>query len=301
MRIRARAVTVGILLCGSVDQSFAADPIQITTHPGLDLCAAWSPDGSQIAFSSDRSGNRDIWVIASAGGVATQITTHVADDTSPTWSPDGLQIAFGSIRSSGGIYRIPAIGGLETQVTTSGQDRLPAWRPIRPDVIAFTRLADIYTIQLGGFLPVPLTSTPLPVQDSGPTWSPDGDNLAIASNRSGNFDIWIVPASGGPATQLTSDPSIELASSWSPDGSLIAFDSTRSGNQDIWVIPASGGTATQITSDLGSDTCPSWSPDGSKIAFVSDRSGNFDIWVISVTTVGIEADSWSGVKNRYRD
>jgi WD40 repeat protein len=72
---------------------------QITNDPAADESPAWSPDGSQIAFTSDRSGNADIWLIPSAGGPATQITTDEAEDYAPCWSPDGRQIAFRSRRS----------------------------------------------------------------------------------------------------------------------------------------------------------------------------------------------------------
>ena len=60
--------------------ALADGAIQLTTDPALDSWPAWSPDGTQIAFISNRSGNNDIWVIPAAGGSATQITTNTAND-----------------------------------------------------------------------------------------------------------------------------------------------------------------------------------------------------------------------------
>ena len=73
--------------------------------------------------------------------------------------------------------------------------------------------------------------------------SPDGELLAINSDRGGNADLWTMPVAGGEMTQITTDPRPD----WSPDGSEVAFYSMRSGNRDIWVLPSSGGAARQIT------------------------------------------------------
>ena len=73
--------------------------VQLTTDPADDIGPVWSPDGSQIAFYSFRSGNRDLWVMPATGGSATQITRNSAQDSDPAWSPDGSQIAFTSDRN----------------------------------------------------------------------------------------------------------------------------------------------------------------------------------------------------------
>jgi Tol biopolymer transport system component len=73
--------------------------VQITTYPMGDYCPSWSPDGSQIAFISHRSGEHKIWVIPAIGGTTRQITCDPGSDWHPSWSPDGNQIAFESYRS----------------------------------------------------------------------------------------------------------------------------------------------------------------------------------------------------------
>ena len=119
--------------------------------------------------------------------------------------------------------------------------------------------------------------------DEEPSWSPDGRKIAFRSDRSGNFDIWVMDADGGQQQQLTTHESGDFSPCWSPDGQRIAFASEKIGNignRDIWVMDADGGNMRQITAHNALDSAPSWSPDGKKIAFYSDRSGNRDIWVM---------------------
>ena len=72
---------------------------------------SWSPDGTQIAFQSDRDGNWNIYVMAADGSNLSQLTSHNAWDESPSWSPDGTQIAFHSYRDNNwDIYVIDADG-----------------------------------------------------------------------------------------------------------------------------------------------------------------------------------------------
>src|SRR5262245_37980713 len=99
-----------------------------------------------------------------------------------------------------------------------------------------TLLAAALTLLLASWahaLPeIQLTSHP--ADDMSPAWSPDGQMIAFSSTRSGNPDIWVIPANGGEARQLTSHPAPDFEPTWSPDGTQIAFSSTRSGNFDIW-------------------------------------------------------------------
>jgi dipeptidyl aminopeptidase/acylaminoacyl peptidase len=133
--------------------------------------------------------------------------------------------------------------------------------------------------------------------DMGPGWSPDGQEIAFNSTRSGNWDVWILTAQGGEARPLTDDPADDFAGSgWSPDGRQIAVASTRTGNQDIWVAPSEGGEPRQLTSDPANEEGAFWSPDGQCLIFATNRAGG-SFW--RVPAEGGEAEpvldenSWS--------
>jgi len=93
------------------------------------------------------------------------------------------------------------------------------------------------------------------------TWSPDGNRIAYASDRSGNFDIWSQAVSGGEPVQITKSPAPDTQPAWSPDGQNIAF---RREGEGLFVVPALRGGARQLSS-FGD--YPQWSPDGAAIMF----------------------------------
>jgi Tol biopolymer transport system component len=130
-----------------------------------------------------------------------------------------------------------------------------------------------------------------------PSWSPDGSLLAFASNKTGNWEIYVRRAEGGQEVNISNDPAEDYQHSFSPDGNSIAFVSTRSSRSglikigpyigfeyrtyggDVWVIPALGGPARRLVPD---GNFPAWHPDGRKIAFISGREGHRAILEIPV-------------------
>lgn len=103
------------------------------------------------------------------------------------------------------------------------------------------------------------------------TWSPDGQRIAYASDRAGNFDIWVQPAGGGEPTQLTTSPDNDTHPAWAPDGSSIAFRSERDGG-GVFLVRALGGAARKLTT-FGIH--PAWTPEGRDILFVRRGGGAF--------------------------
>lgn len=102
-------------------------------------------------------------------------------------------------------------------------------------------------------------------------WSPDGQKIAFASNRDGNWEIYSVDIAGKNLQRLTQDKAIDKNPTWNHDGTRIAFDSNRDGEDAIYVMDADGRNVQRLLQDIKAD-CPSWSPDGKKIACVSYSS-----------------------------
>lgn len=283
-------VALGILLGLWGTQLATASDLQLTTNPAADAQPTWSPDGSEILFSSARSALAEVYSIPAVGGTATPVWSCSAC-LEPDVSPDGMAIAYINITAVCTL----ALSGRERACFTSVVNAAawPAWSPDGA-LLAFSSnhqgVNSIYVMAAGGGPFDRLTSTAFADH---PTWSPDGAMIAY----SGGQDIWVVPAAGpeSAATWLAEG----TAPDWSPDGLNIAFSSDRTGNSEIWVIRVSGGDAVQVTHDSGSDSEPSWSPDGSRIAFTSNRSGNDDVW-IAESPISTHPLSWGAQKSRYR-
>ena len=103
---------------------------QLTIDPGSDDQPAWAPDGTRIAFQSNRDGNNEIYVMNANGSSQTRLTNNTSPDGEPTWSPDGTRIAFQSARNSDlGIYVMNADGTGQTPLTNNPAiDTSPAWQ-----------------------------------------------------------------------------------------------------------------------------------------------------------------------------
>jgi hypothetical protein len=115
-------------------------------------------------------------------------------------------------------------------------------------------------------LPDPVQITTGEGNDSSPAVSPDGTLVAFASDRSGNLDLYVVPAAGGELHQLTHSTSDEKDPHYSPDGSSLVYVSRAEGDYDVWVMDARGGGELRLTHHEGDETEPRWSP----IQFQSD-------------------------------
>lgn len=197
----------------------------------------WSADGRKVFYVSNRGGSMDLWqqAVAEDGSALAQpiAVTHGLGIRSAAFSPDGSRLAYTRGGMIGNVWRVPMHSGQPATWADATQ----------------------LTFDLGHIEFVDV--------------SPDGALLAISSDRRGNQDLWLLPATGGQPIPLTTDSTPDWNPRWSPDGREIAFVAYRSGNRDIWVMPSRGGPARQLTSHPGQDRYPSWSPDGSEIVFQS--------------------------------
>ncbi|MBI3659881.1 PD40 domain-containing protein [Candidatus Acetothermia bacterium] len=128
--------------------------------------------------------------------------------------------------------------------------------------------------------------------------------IVFDSNRSGNFEIYVMNPDGSGQTRITNNPDIfdpdpcfslttavtcDIIPVWSPDGTKIAFNSTRDGNFEVYVMNADGSGLTRLTNNPANDGCATWSPDSTKIAFCTNRDvsgNNFQVYVMNVDGSG---------------
>jgi Tol biopolymer transport system component len=114
------------------------------------------------------------------------------------------------------------------------------------------------------------------------SWSPDGNSIAFASQRSGASQVWVCDAGGGNPRQLTSlNSTFGMEPQWSPDGAWIAFHGDADGNREIYVVGVAGGAARRLTADPADDSSPRWSADGKWVYFRSNRSGQSKVWKVA--------------------
>ena len=253
---------------------------QVTTL-GLSTEAAWSPDGSRIAFFGPSAPNLgDIFTIHPDGTGLTQIT-HTGLDYEPGWGPDGSRMVFTSSRDDntsslgGEIYVMNADGSGQTRISNDDYEDLDgAWSP-DGSKIAYARwdtdVSDernhmqIFVMNPDGSGQTPLTD--LSSNSSAPAWSPDGSRIAFSSDRSGAREVWVMNAGGGNPVRLTISPAGGFSSrpAWSPDGSRIAFTQVSGPPvqgffpSDVWVMNADGSSPVRLTSD-GKSSDPAWEP-----------------------------------------
>jgi eukaryotic-like serine/threonine-protein kinase len=210
----------------------------------------WSADGRSLYYVTNREGAMDIWrqLFARDGalvGPPIRVTTGL-EVRQAAFSADGAKLAYSKGREVANAWSVPVLS-----------DRPATWADAR-QVTSDHALIEFLDL------------------------SPDGQTLAVSSDRSGNLDLWLMPADGGEMRPITTDPTPDWAPKWSPDGKEIAFYSYRTGNRDVWVLPLDGSPARQLTRDPSADMMPRWTADGREIVFGSGRNPQqFGIWIVS--------------------
>lgn len=240
--------------------------------------------GGKIAFTSNRDGNQEVYVMNADGSDQTNISSNPANDLAPTRSPDGTRIAFASNRDGNQqIYVMNADGTNQTRISNNNaNDNIPRWSPDGTK-IAFQTDRDgnveVYMMNADGSGQTNLSNNPN--YDSFPTWSPDSSRLAFATTRDGNLQIYVMDADGSNQTRITQDSAVDHYPSWSSDGSQILFASNVDGQFQIYVMNADGTGQTQLTNVLAHNLSPSLSSDGAYILFDSLRDGNGEIYIMN--------------------
>jgi Tol biopolymer transport system component len=259
--------------------------------PVRDTSPAWSPDGSEIAFTSERDGSSDLFVMNADGSGAESLLAWTSTEQSPTWSPAGRLIAFASDRD--GQFEIYVMGAGRTTpprrlTNHPSRDVFPVWSPDARRIAFLSNRdsthADVYVMNTDGTGVERLTTQGA---SGPPAFSPDGQRLAFESNR----DVYVLDFAGATLRRLTSAPADGIHPSWSPDGRRLVFSTSRDGRRALYTSEASGaGPTPLVTAAAGGVDLPRWSPDGTRVAYVlfanpfadPDLSATMAIYVVEV-------------------
>jgi Tol biopolymer transport system component len=196
-----------------------SDLTNLTNSPGNEETAAWSPNGSRIAFDRNVDGNFDIYVMNTDGSAVVQLTSDEAHDKRPEWSPDGSLIIFERFDSDGGdIFVMDANGEDERPLYESDSNEgVPVWSPDE-EWIAFRSDRD----------------------------------------HKGDYEVWIVRADGSEVREITQGVRTVRAPAWSPDGDEIVYSSGSEGQHDLNIVDVASGASRPLLTTPGNDRGPIW-------------------------------------------
>lgn len=243
------------------------NPRQLTHLGTISLSPRVSPDNSRVAFSSLGKNGWSIRMYSIDLGRLVAFPSWGDTTLSPAWSSDGTKLAFSSARTGDpDIYVCDASGEGAHRITAfRGPDVSPTWNPKSNGQIAWvsgrTKLPQIYIMDADGANVSRMTDGGYA---SAPSWSPNGQFLTFAWNRSygpgapGGEDIYIMNIATKQWVQLTHDSGMNDAPSWSPDGRHIVFQRQMGGGSEIWMMLADGSDQQQLTHG-GGNTQPNWS------------------------------------------
>lgn len=209
--------------------SSGGQAVQLTTQPSYETQPVWSPDGTQIAFASDRKGNYDVYVMPATGGQPKRLTRNSARETPWSFSPDGKNIYFSAaIQDAASSMLFP-----------SGS------------------LTEVYSVPVAGGRSTRVLGTPAEYI----TWDPTGEYMVYQDRKGGEDewrkhhtssitrDIWCYNAKTGRHTNLTNIPGEDRNPVLSPDGQTVYFLSERNGgSMNVYSFPLDNpGQLTAVT------------------------------------------------------
>ncbi len=238
---------------------------RLTVNRARDVYGRFSPDGKWIAFSSERNGNLDVYLMPSVGGNAKQLTAHSADDVVLGWSSDSRSVLFSSNRGEDfmpQLYLVSTEGGMPSKAGTD----MGVQASYSPDgqKLAYNQKSQVYwrkfyrgsyqsDIMIMDVAAKKFTQvTDFDGLDSWPMWGRDG-NIYFVSDRDGNglTNIWRVSESGGKADKVTTFKAGDVRwPSISADGKVIMFEH----DFGIWKLDVASKRATQITLNIDAET-----------------------------------------------
>jgi TolB protein len=266
------------LATGSVAR-LSGDPRWSETNP------RWSPDGTRVAFASNRAHyegspvetgtpDMDLWIVHADGSGRRRVTDHPGNDTDPVWDADGRSLVFSSDRDSrGDLYRVRLDTGETTRLTRHfvGRAIMPA-TSVAGGPIAFAA----QTLRVGAFWDFQVhvldartgATTPVPAAAGAcwPSWSRDGQRLAhVTLGRNEPSSLTVRRVADGSATRVPGPRELwSYYPEWSPDDQRLAFSVSPAHHEgedwDLAVVHLGTAQWTRLTQGRGNDRLPDWKP-----------------------------------------
>ncbi len=296
---------------------------RVTSGPAWDREPAWSADGSSLVFSSDRSGNFDLWRVSvpqsGPAGAAERLTTSELAEGEPSVAPDG-RIYFVRGRLGAATLWMRDAGGAESRVT---QDRaVERWPAVSPDGsrLAWVSSNDSRQLRVRVLATSHDTTILTDARIERPAWSPRGDRLSwTASGASGG--VYVTPATGG-YMNLVSDRHAESA--WSPDGATLALaeipaasaippvsyngDPDRTGDREANLLAESRGHLWTVAAPMAPDERLAEESGRPATDRAQHNADAFDqVWnrtallYYSAPDAAARRAQWTVLRSRYRD
>jgi dipeptidyl aminopeptidase/acylaminoacyl peptidase len=273
--------------------------VQLTNSDESENTPRWSPDGKYISFTSDRNSDKDsekitqLWLMDTRGGEAKKITNIKGDLDEYAWSPDGKKI-------------VMTIKDEDFSDTAKTKVRLPFVMDrfqFKKDIKGYVenRYTHLYVFDIATKKTDTLTKGNF--DEAAPAWSPDGTQIAFASNRTAdkdkneNTDIWVMDAKAGATMlQLSTWGGEDTHPKWSPDGKLIAYSSSSSnqnftmyGQNNIAIIPSKGGAVQLLATSLDRPVSDiHWSKDGQQLNFLVEDDRKQYIAKLNINSNNVE-------------
>lgn len=279
-------------------------PRPFTRSTKRDTAPSWSPDGTLLAFLSDRDGDKpQLYVMPADGGEARRLTSLDGGAGPAVWSPDGTTLLFAAR-----VSHDPPPTDTDARKRWESRPRPVTRAHYKDDGAGFTfaGASQVFTVAIDGGEPRQLTEGR--TDNRTPAWSPDGAQIAFVRTRTGAADynitdVWTMRADGSDARRLTDAVGRATCPTWSPDGQTLACYGTdeqrRAMGADtmrIWLVPVSGAPPRSLTagydrsvfqSPWTTPAGPSWSADGTVLLAPFADAGNVHLMEVNTNSGSI--------------